>query len=93
MGSNGDNTSGGSYAYRISKAALNMATTNLAHDLGPEGFVALAIHPGWVRTRMGGSAAPLEVRSASEEVLRIALSATLAENGRFLGPGGKALPY
>ncbi len=93
MGSIGDNDSGGSYAYRISKAALNMAVRNLAHELGPRGFLVLAIHPGWVRTRMGGSAAPLDLRPAAREVLRLALDATPEDNGGFRGPGGEVLPY
>ena len=93
MGSIEDNSSGGVYAYRMSKAALNMAVRNLAHELGPEGFVCLALHPGWVRTRMGGQSAPLDVRAASEEVLRVTLAANPADNGRFKGPGGEELPY
>jgi len=93
MGSVRDNTTGGSYGYRMSKAALNMATRNLAHDLGPEGFVALAIHPGWVRTRMGGPSAPLAAPEAAREVLRLALTTGSDLSGSFLGPGGKPLPY
>jgi len=93
MGSIQDNTAGGSYGYRMSKAALNMATRNLALELGPEGFTVVAIHPGWVRTRMGGSDAPLGVTPAAREVLRIALTAGPEQNGAFLGPGGETLPY
>lgn len=93
MGSIGDNSSGGSWAYRMSKAALNMAVRNLAHELGPEGFVAIAVHPGWVKTRMGGAAAPLELEPATREVLRIALAADPDDNGAFLGPGGTRLPW
>src|SRR5690606_19535995 len=52
MGSIADNASGGSYGYRMSKAALNMFAKTLAVDY-PE-IVTLALHPGWVRTRMGG---------------------------------------
>jgi len=93
MGSVTDNGSGGSYAYRMSKSALNMAVRNLAHELGPEGFICLAVHPGWVRTRMGGNAAPLEVRPAAEELLRVILEAGPEDNGAFKGPGGKNLPW
>lgn len=93
MGSIRDNTTGGSYGYRMSKAALNMATRNLALDLAREGFTVLAIHPGWVRTRMGGPAAPLGIAAATREVLRVALSAGPRENGSVLGPGAKLLPY
>ena len=93
MGSMTDNSSGGSYAYRMSKAALNMATRNLAHDLGHEGFVVVTIHPGWVRTDMGGGAAPLSVSPATEDVLRAALETPAEENGSFKGPGRKTLPW
>ena len=93
MGSIDDNSSGGSYAYRMSKAALNMLTRNLAHALGPEGFVTLSIHPGWVETRMGGPGAPMELRAATEEILRTALSAGPEDSGGFKGPGGADLPY
>jgi NAD(P)-dependent dehydrogenase (short-subunit alcohol dehydrogenase family) len=93
MGSIEDNSSGGSYAYRMSKCALNMAVRNLDHELGPEGFICLAIHPGWVKTRMGGAAAPLELRAATEELLGVALGATREDGGKLKGPGGQTLPY
>ncbi len=93
MGSIGDNTSGGSYAYRVSKTAMNMITRNLAHELGPEGFVSLAVHPGWVRTRMGGATAPLELGRATEQVLENALATGREDNGGFKGPGRADLPY
>jgi NAD(P)-dependent dehydrogenase (short-subunit alcohol dehydrogenase family) len=93
MGSIADNGSGGSYAYRMSKTALNMAVRNLAHELGPEGFICVAVHPGWVRTRMAGERAPLELQPAAEELLRIVLEAGAEDNGSFKGPGGKNLPW
>jgi len=93
MGSMGDNTSGGSYAYRMSKAALNMANRNLAHELGREGFLCLAVHPGWVQTRMGGSAAPLGLVPAVEQILENALESGPDDNGGFKGPGRADLPF
>jgi NAD(P)-dependent dehydrogenase (short-subunit alcohol dehydrogenase family) len=93
MGSIEDNTSGSSYAYRMSKAALNMAVKNLAHELGGEGFTALAVHPGWVQTRMGGTSAPLRLEAATTDVLRVALETGPEHNGAFLGPGGRRLGY
>jgi len=94
MGSIDDNRSGGSYGYRLSKAALNMAVRNLAHELGREGFVVVAIHPGWVRTRMGGGdRAPLAVDGAAAEVLRLARTADAALSGAMLGPGGERIPW
>jgi len=58
------NSSGGRYAYRISKAALNMAAKCVAADLGSRGVIVVALHPGWVKTRMGGSSAPLTVEQS-----------------------------
>ncbi len=93
MGSIADNSSGGAYAYRMSKCALNMATMNLAHELSKEGFVALAVHPGWVKTGMGGPDARRDVGPATSELLRVALETGPENNGGFFGPGGKRLPY
>jgi NAD(P)-dependent dehydrogenase (short-subunit alcohol dehydrogenase family) len=94
MGSIDDNRSGGSYAYRLSKTALNMAVRNLDHELGPEGFVVLALHPGWVRTRMGGGdRAPLAVDAAAAEILRAAWGADRSVSGAMLGPGGERIAW
>ena len=54
MGSLADNTSGGAYAYRSSKAAVNMVMRSLAIDLAPRGIACVVINPGWVLTDMGG---------------------------------------
>jgi NAD(P)-dependent dehydrogenase (short-subunit alcohol dehydrogenase family) len=93
MGSIADNTSGGSYAYRISKAALNMATRNLAHELAGDRFAVLALHPGWVKTRMGGSAAPLEASASVEGMLRVIDGAGPDRTGSFLAWDGRELPW
>ncbi len=93
MGSIDDNTSGGSYAYRISKAALNMAVKNLAHEFGSERFIAMTIHPGWVQTRMGSSAAPLEIGAGVADILKTIDQATERDNGAFIGPGQERIPW
>ena len=93
MGSIADNTSGRSYAYRLSKTALNMATKNLSHDLGGRGFVTFCIHPGWVQTDMGSAHAPLSVEEATRDVLDNALTTDRTRSGSFLGPGGTILPW
>ncbi|MDX1581005.1 MAG: SDR family oxidoreductase, partial [Alphaproteobacteria bacterium] len=61
MGSIKDNDSGGKYAYRASKAALNMVGRSLSVDLKDKGIIVLILHPGWVRTDMGGSQGLLTV--------------------------------
>jgi len=63
MGSVGDNGSGGYYAYRLSKGAVNMIAKGVSNDLRPRGVIAVALHPGWVKTRMGGAGAPLSVEA------------------------------
>jgi len=60
MGSIGENTSGGYYSYRSSKAALNMAMKSAGIDLASKGIKVLLLHPGWVKTRMGGDSATTE---------------------------------
>jgi NAD(P)-dependent dehydrogenase (short-subunit alcohol dehydrogenase family) len=93
MGSISDNGSGGSWSYRISKTALNMAVRNMAHELANEGFICLAIHPGWVETRMGGGGARTSADTCVEEILRTTLSATARDNGGFRDSTGGELPY
>jgi NAD(P)-dependent dehydrogenase (short-subunit alcohol dehydrogenase family) len=67
MGSIGDNTSGGAFAYRSSKAAVNMVMHSLAIDLAPRGITCVVINPGWVRTDMGWVARHLNARGERGE--------------------------
>ena len=64
MGSITDNSSGGSWAYRMSKTALNMGSRNMAHELAGDGITAVVLHPGWVQTQMGGAGAPLSIHES-----------------------------
>lgn len=91
MGSIGDNGSGGSYAYRISKAALNMFTKTLAHEL-PSATV-LSLHPGWVKTDMGGSGAPTETRDSAAGLLKVIKSASTKQSGHFLNFRGQEIEW
>lgn len=84
MGSIADNGSGGSYAYRMSKAALNMATRSLAVDLEEDGIVAFVIHPGWVRTRMGGDNALISTEESVTNMLERIEEAGPEQSGEFL---------
>jgi len=85
--------SGGRYAYRLSKAALNMATRLLAEDLRGEGFLTVALHPGWVQTRMGGSAAPVPPEQSIRGMLRIVDGLNAEQSGRVFDFQGRALPW
>jgi NAD(P)-dependent dehydrogenase (short-subunit alcohol dehydrogenase family) len=84
MGSIGDNSSGGAYAYRMSKAALNMASKSLAIDLADDGIVSVVINPGWVQTDMGGAGAPLTVQDSAEGMMARFDELTPAHTGAFL---------
>ena len=93
MGSVSDNGSGGYYAYRLAKGALNMIARNVANDLRSRGVIAVALHPGWVQTRMGGERAPVTVENSVTGQQRLLDSLTLAESGRFFNYDGKELPW
>jgi NAD(P)-dependent dehydrogenase (short-subunit alcohol dehydrogenase family) len=93
VGSIGDGPGGGSYAYRSSKTALNMAMVNAAHELKGRGITILLIHPGWVQTDMGGPSAPVSIEQSIGGVRRIIDKATQAETGHFYDYTGKQLPW
>lgn len=93
MGSIEDNTSGGSYSYRTSKTALNMINRSLSHDLAGDGIACLVLHPGWVRTDMGGGNAPLTVEESVEGLVRVIDGAGMRESGRFFNFDGEELPW
>jgi NAD(P)-dependent dehydrogenase (short-subunit alcohol dehydrogenase family) len=93
MGSIEDNGSGGSWAYRLSKAALNMAGRNLAHELSATGILTVVLHPGWVRTDMGGAGAPLGIEEAVADLAATIERAGPEQDGRFLDRQGVPLPW
>ncbi len=93
MGSIADNSSGGAYSYRASKAALNMVTRSLAIDLKPEGFVCLVLHPGWVQTRMGGDSAPVTPEKSIAGMLRVIDGASADVSGEFFDFEGQKVPW
>lgn len=66
-----ENSSGGNYAYRASKAGLNMVTTNLAIELKGDGIIATAVHPGWVRTDMGGANARISTEESVSLIMNV----------------------
>jgi len=93
MGSIGDIAVPGSYYYRSSKAALNAAFKGIAAELEPHGIPVVILHPGAVRTRMGGVESSLSteqsVRAMSETLRRV----SIADTGRFLRYDGRELPW
>jgi NAD(P)-dependent dehydrogenase (short-subunit alcohol dehydrogenase family) len=93
MGSIADNTSGGFYAYRMSKAALNMASMSLARDLSREKIVSVVINPGWVKTDMGGAGASTPVNESVQKMLAIIDAITPESSGHFLNWRGGEYPW
>lgn len=93
MGSIAGGANGGSYAYRSSKAALNMVMKNLANDLGEKGILTAAISPGWVRTDMGGKSAPLAVTESAAGIIKVIAGLDAAHSGGFFNYNGQALPW
>jgi NAD(P)-dependent dehydrogenase (short-subunit alcohol dehydrogenase family) len=92
MGSIGEN-GGGWIPYRTSKAALNMAWSCLAHEARRAGVTAVAISPGWVKTRMGGAGAEITTQESVGDMRRLIDSLTIEDAGRFLRRDGSELPW
>lgn len=93
MGSLGDNTSGGSYVYRSSKAALNAAMKSLALDLAPKGVWVALLHPGWVRTDMGGPGGLIDPPESVAGMRRLIDALSAQRSGRFFAYDGREIPW
>ena len=93
MGSIAENSSGGSYAYRVSKAGLNMATRSMALDLVERQIFAFVIHPGWVQTRMGGSNALIDTETSVSNMLDIIDKADRDTAATFQEWNGNVIPW
>ena len=83
----------GRYAYRASKAALNMHWKGLSNDLGPRHVICVVLHPGWVRTDMGGTAATLAIDQSVPAMVKVIDGLKPADNGRFINYDGTAIPW
>jgi len=93
MGSIEDNTSGGSYGYRMSKAAVNMAGRSLAHDLETDGVAVVVLHPGYVRTEMTGHQGLVDAPESAAGLIARIDELTLESSGLFLHANGERLPW
>lgn len=93
MGSMADNSSGRAIFYRSSKAALNAAMKTLSIDLRPSGIGVLILHPGWVRTDMGGQQAPTQPSESVHGMRHVIDGFRLADTGRFFDFRGEELPW
>lgn len=93
MGSITDNTSGGSYIYRSSKTALNAVIKSMSLDLRNKGISCVALHPGWVKTEMGGPNAQISVQESVEKMLAIVDKTSLDDSGSFFDIDGSIIPW
>lgn len=93
MGSIDDNRSGGSYPYRISKAALNMLGKTISEDFQTDEIFTLLLHPGWVKTRMGGEDAKIDVETSVSGMREVISSLDKKMSGQFYGYDGQPRPW
>jgi NAD(P)-dependent dehydrogenase (short-subunit alcohol dehydrogenase family) len=92
MGSIAEN-GGASYAYRASKTALNMAVSCLAMDLKAKGITCLLLHPGWVKTDMGGASAAVTIPDSIKGMRKVIDRAGPADSGKFFNFEGAAVAW
>ena len=93
VGSMTENTSGGGYIYRSSKAALNSVVKSLSNDLTSQGFTVLALHPGWVQTEMGGPNALINTDTSAKGLIQVIEKSGLDSSGHFLNYDGSAIAW
>ena len=93
MASMDDNASGGSYIYRSSKAALNAVVKSLSIDLADDGIICVALHPGWVKTDMGGSNAEISTDQSVGMMLSNLDGLDASDSGRFIDIDGGDIPW
>lgn len=91
MGSIADNSSGGYYSYRMSKAALNMFNKSFSTDF-PQ-ITSVVLHPGWVQTRMGGGSAPLSIGDSIRGMMKVVMQLKKSDSGKFFNYDGKELSW
>jgi NAD(P)-dependent dehydrogenase (short-subunit alcohol dehydrogenase family) len=93
MGSIGGNAGGRHYLYRASKAALNAVVRSLAIDLRDRGVHVVTLHPGWVKTDMGGADADLEIPVSVANVIALLDRIGAEHSGKFFNHDGSGLPW
>lgn len=93
MGSVADNTSGGYYGYRMSKAAVNMMGKSLAMDLKPQGITVLLLHPGFVKTKMTGHQGDITAEQSASRMIELVMKKGISETGTFWHSNGEPLPW
>ncbi len=85
--------SSGAYAYRSSKTALNMAVAVLTKDVAPQGIKTVLLHPGWVRTDMGGGGADIDTDASAAGMKSVVDAHDMAQSGKFLNFDGREFSW
>ena len=93
MGSIDDNKGGGAYVYRSSKTALNAVVKSLSVDLENEGIVVALIHPGWVKTDMGGPNAIIDKDTSVRGMTEVISNLNISSTGNFYNYDGSIIPW
>lgn len=93
IGTIGHGYGGNMYGYRASKAALNAITRGMAEDLKARSIIVVAIHPGWVRTDMGGTDADLSVEKSASDLRELIAGLKRSDNGQFFNHNGQPIPW
>ncbi len=93
LGSIGNNLNGQSYAYRTSKAALNMIGRSLAADLRERGIRVISMAPGWTQTALGGWTATWSVEDTVAKQIKVVTALGPEDTGRFLNLHGESVPW
>jgi len=87
------NKKGGDLIYRISKAALNVAVKNIAYDFNDTDYSIVAVHPGWVKTKMGGKNADLSIAYSSKKIFNLIKNLKSKDTGKFLNYDGRVIKW
>ena len=93
MGSIEDNTSGGRYGYRMSKAALNAASMSLSHDLAPKEVAVGIYHPGYVQTDMVNHGGDISANESASRIVGLIEQLDMNQSGVFRHSNGQVLPW
>ena len=93
MGSIDDNKGGGAYVYRSSKTALNAVVKSLSVDLENEGMTVALIHPGWVKTDMGGPNALIDKDTSVRGMIEVISNLDISSTGNFYNYDGSIIPW
>ena len=83
----------GYYAYRATKAAVNASLRAVSIDVAAQNVTSVVMHPGWVRTDMGGKEAPLSPKESVTAMRKVIAGLSRSDSGKFFNYDGEILPW